>query len=125
VASRLSDGDAAWHLGHRTPRDQAIALGAGLTETLGGWLRALVPLYHLLAWTPDNDLIDANRALAEKMEARRRQAHSYGPGDRVRVLTGVFAGKNGRVESIDSKAQVKLRIGTMTVVLQGTDLTPA
>ncbi|MFC1611301.1 transcription termination/antitermination protein NusG, partial [Myxococcota bacterium] len=71
-----------------------------------------------------NDHIDMGRQLQEEKAQKRRQALGYNPGDKVRIISGVFAGKTGVVQNIDTKAQVKVQVGKMSLVVSGSDLTP-
>lgn len=114
-----------WVVGHSIAADEAIELGTDLPDLVARWLGVLVPIYRFAAWTRDNDFIEAGKAIKEEKEAKRRQATSYQKGDRVRVINGMFTGKNGVVESVDTKAKVRVRVGKMSVVVSGHDLVPA
>ena len=118
-----SDGPS-WLLGHHIPAAQATELGSELADHVGRWLGLLAPLYRFAAWSRDNDFIEANKQIQEEKAQKRRQATSYREGDKVRVVGGLFSGKIGVVESIDTKAQVKIRVGKMSVVVSGHDLLP-
>jgi hypothetical protein len=124
IGHRLGGDDPAWSVGGGLAAERAIALGAGLAEHVRTWLRGLVPIYRFLAWTKSNDHIDVNRQLQEEKVQKRRQALGLSPGDKVRLVAGVFAGKTGVVVEIDTKAQVKVQIGKMSIVVAGSDLTP-
>jgi hypothetical protein len=50
-------GEVWLHLLHETPREQAIAAGAGLARELAPRLAALAPFYRYAAWTPENDFV--------------------------------------------------------------------
>jgi transcription antitermination factor NusG len=82
-------------------------------------------VYRFCAWTRDNDLIDAGKQIQEEKAQKRRQATAFNPGDRVRFVSGLFTGKLGVVQETDTKAQVKVRVGKMSVVVAGSELTPA
>lgn len=86
---------------------------------------ALLPFYRFAAWSRDNDLIEAGKKIQEEKAQRRRQATHFTTGDKVRFIAGLFVGKLGVVQGIDTKAQVKVQVGTMSVVVAGGDLTPA
>lgn len=124
-AAELDHTEAAWQLGYTLGSAEAIALGAGLVETVATHVRTLAPVYRFLAWTRDNDHIEAQKQLQEEKQQKRRQATSFNAGDRVRIISGLFSGKIGVVQETDTKAQVKVRVGKMSVVVSGTDLTPA
>ena len=118
-------GESAFLLGHTLTAAEAIELGAELADHVRRWLGALTRHYRFLAWAKENDHINMGRQLQEEKAQKRRQALGYHPGDRVRIISGVFAGKIGVVQDIDTKAQVKVQVGKMSLVVNGTDLTPA
>jgi hypothetical protein len=124
-SKHLGEKDSAWIVGHSVQASEAIELGVDLADYVARWLGACIPIYRFLAWTRDNDHIDVVRQLAEDKAQKRRQATGFNPGDRVRIVSGLFAGKTGVVQDVDTKAQVKIRVGKMAVVVAGTDLTPA
>ncbi|MEK7703407.1 MAG: hypothetical protein AAB426_00500 [Myxococcota bacterium] len=121
----LGDKERAWQLGHAITAEDAIGLGVELADHIARWLGALAPVYRYVAWTRDNDHIDVTRQLHEEKIQKRKQASGYNVGDKVRIVSGLFSGKTGIVQDIDSRAQVRVRVGKMSVVVPGTDLTPA
>ncbi|MEE8410382.1 MAG: hypothetical protein V3T05_12300 [Myxococcota bacterium] len=125
MAGRLGQDDPAWLLGHSVPTDEAIQLGGDLADYVGRWLGVLTPCYRFVAWVPGNDRIGLGHEIAEQKAEKQRQALGYKSGDKVRIISGVFSGKIGVVQTIDAKAQVKVWVGTMAVVLSGNDLTLA
>jgi len=125
VAERLVEDERAFIAGHRVAAQEVIELGDELSDHVGRWLGVLAPVYRFAAWSRDNDFIEAGKQIQEEKAAKRRQATSYHKGDKVRIIGGLFAGKLGIVESIDTKAQVKVRVGKMSVVVSGHDLTSA
>jgi hypothetical protein len=125
LAGRLGPDDPVFSLGHEMAAAEAIELGEDLADHVGRWLGTLVPAYRFIAWVPSNDHIGAGKQLQEEKAEKRRQALGYKSGDKVRIISGVFAGKTGVVQTIDDKAQVKVQVGKMSVVLSGNDLTPA
>lgn len=118
-------GQNTWMVGHAVPVEDAVGLGADLPDLVGRWLGTLLPVYRFAAWSVDNDHIEATKQIKEEKEQARRQATAYKSGDKVRVIGGLFSGKLGVVESVDTKAQVKVRVGKMSVVIAGQDLAPA
>jgi hypothetical protein len=124
-ATRLGRDDPTWRLGHSLSAEEAIDLGKELADHVHRWLGAFTPHYRFIAWAKSNDHIDVNRQLQEEKAQKRRQALGYSPGDKVRIISGMFAGKIGIVQKIDTKAQVRVQVGKMSVVVPGTDLTAA
>jgi transcription antitermination factor NusG len=124
-AAALDQSDEPWQLGYALEPATATAAGEGLVSQVADRVRALVPVYRFLAWTRDNDQIEAQKQLQEEKKEKRRQAAHFNTGDKVRIMTGLFAGKTGVVMETDTKAQVKVRVGKMSVVVAGAELTPA
>jgi len=117
--------DKVWLLGHTLPAEEAIELGADVADHARRWLGALTPHYRFLAWAKNNDHINMGRQIQEEKAQKRRQALGHNAGDKVRIISGPFAGKTGVVQGIDTKAQVKVQVGKMSLVVNGSDLTPA
>ena len=122
---KLVPGQPTWQVYFSIPAEEVVARGTAIVDDVTLWLRALAPLYRFTAWTRDNDLIEAGKQLQEEKAQKRRQATAFHPGDRVRFVAGLFSGKLGVVQETDTKAQVKVRVGKMSVVVPGTDLTAA
>jgi hypothetical protein len=113
----LMPGQSRWlTVGKRFPRDQAIQLGRALAGHIERVLLAVLPIYRYIAWSPDNDHI----ALGERLRQRKTAAVCRGlrKNDTVRVTAGVFAGRTGVVQDIDSKGVVKVLIGSIPIRLE-------
>lgn len=115
----------AWQLGHALPKEHVVELGKDLPDYVARWLGALAPFYRFVAWTRDNDHIEAGKKIQEEKAQKRRQATNYNAGDKVRIISGMFSGKMGTVQEIDTKAQIRVLVGKMSVVVSGTDVVPA
>lgn len=122
----LNDTDeTSWSLGHRIEAADAITAGAGLSETIGTWLGALLPIYRYVAWTRENDFIEATKQIQEEKKEKRKQATGFTPGEKVRITGGLFSGKVGVVQEADAKAQVKVLVGKLSVMVASGDLAAA
>ena len=124
-AERMLTHPAAFLLGHTMKAEEVVALNKELADHVHRWIGLLAPLYRFTAWTRDNDLIEASKQIQEEKAQKRRQATNFTKGDRVRFIAGLFTGKLGVVQETDTKAQVKVLVGKMSVVVPGSDLTPA
>lgn len=113
-----------WIIGHAVNATEAQELGTELVDHVRRWLGALLPLYRFVAWSQKNDHIDATKKIQEEKAQKRRQAGSFVEGDQVRIVSGLFSGKRGTVQDIDTKAKVRVRVGKMSVVVSGKDLVP-
>jgi hypothetical protein len=125
LASRLEDAKLPWRLGKQFSRAEVLEADADIVGVFGTMLASLLPMYRYTAWTRDNDFIQASKQIQEEKAQKRKQATSYRKGDKVRVISGLFSGKVGVVQDVDAKAQVRVQVGKMSVVVPGTELVPA
>jgi len=124
-AQRVANSPEAWQIGHLVEADEAIGFGDDLPDHVGRWLGTFTPLYRFVAWSRDNDNIEVAKKIQEEKAEKRRKAVSFKKGDKVRIIAGLFSGKRGVVEAIDTKAKVKVRVGKMSVMVSGKELTAA
>ena len=124
MANQLLESKSSWLLGCSISREEVILQGAELKSTLAKTLKQLIPFYKYCTWSKDNDFIGAQKQIQEEKAEKRRQADSYSVGDRVRISSGLFSGKQGLVESIDTKSNIRVQVGNMSVVVPGTELIP-
>ena len=125
LAHQLADSFPAFQLGITYPKAQVLELQATLAQHLQAQLRSVLPAYRYIAWSRENDHIEAAKQIQEEKAQKRKAAVGFQNGDKVRIVSGLFAGKIGVVQGIDSKAQVKIQVGKMAVVVSGSDLRPA
>lgn len=141
-------GKPRWLMvGQHIDRTTAVALGRTIHDAIAGNLRALLPLYQRIAWTRDNDHIAMREQLDEPISARPKPAPSIPPApmppahvpdrveaarepigpdvsldlsknDQVRITSGVFAGRSGIIQEIDSKGLLKVLVGNIPVKLR-------
>ena len=76
-----TDGRSTW-IGWSVPRDVAVTHSAVLDEQLEDAIVALGPLYKLIAWAPDNDLVVLGQDVAEA-KAHASRAHEEAEKDRA------------------------------------------
>ncbi len=125
LSAALAERGGAFAIRRVWPRADALAAGASIVPPLAAGLEALEPLYRFCDWSRENDHTEVGARL-QKVEAEKQaKALAFEPGQQVRIVGGMFAGKTGRVEDIDAKAKVKVRVGTMSVMVSGRELTPA
>jgi len=89
----------------------------GLADELRGCLTELLPLLHFIGWSRDNDHLAMRKTLKE--EEVQRKSKGLSPGDRVRVVSGMFAGKSGVVEEVDARGDLKVRLGNIPMQMNG------
>jgi hypothetical protein len=82
-------------------------------------LDRLLPAFHFIAWTRDNDFVSVKETL--RQAAVDRRVGGLMRGDRVRIVRGVLSGKSGTVQDVGEKG-IKLLVGTMSVKVDGGDV---
>jgi hypothetical protein len=108
------------YVGRRFDRAGVIAAGAAFLDEARGALAALMPLYHYIAWSRDNDFVSIKEALQKEKQARRQRGLAQ--KDQVRIVRGMFAGKLGVVQEIDARGGLKILIGKMAVKIDADDV---
>jgi transcription antitermination factor NusG len=112
---------ARWfYVAEAIARADALAAGEAIGERVRSGLAALLPLYQFIAWTRENDHVSMREQLRERAETRKRRG--LVKNDRVRVITGMFAGRIGVVQEVDGKGAVKLLVGNIPVKLKAEDV---
>lgn len=110
-----------FYIGRQLPRSELLGLTPEETvEWVRERLRELVPIYRFIAWSRDNDFVSMRQVLdKEKTVKRQKGLHK---GDKVRVVRGMFTGKDGLVQEVDAKGQLKVLVGKMVVKLDAADV---
>ncbi len=108
------------YIGSRADRNEAIAAGPAFAEQTRASLLALLPLYHYIAWTRDNDFVSMRETLQQEKQARRQRG--LAKQDEVRIVRGMFAGKSGIVQDVDARGGLKVMIGKMAVKVAAEDV---
>ena len=83
-------------------------------------LELLLPIYRFIVWTRDNDFVSMAKVL-DKEKAVRRQ-RGFQKGDRVRIVRGMLAGKDGAVAEVDAKGLLKIIVGKMVIKIDASDV---
>lgn len=110
-----------FYIGIALPRSEAVALSA---DELADWVRdrlaELAPIYRFLAWSRDNDFVSMRQVLDKEKTVKRQRGLQK--GDRVRVIRGMLAGKDGTVQEVDAKGHLKVLVGKMVVKIDAADV---
>jgi hypothetical protein len=110
-----------FYVGKSLPRAEVVAYSP---DALCDWVRErlneLSPVYRSIAWSRENDYVSMRQVLDKEKEVRRQKG--LHKGDRIRVVRGVFSGKDGLVQEIDAKGQLKVLVGKMVVKLDAADV---
>lgn len=95
------------------PRADAKAAAAGLAGVARAELLRLLPLYHFIAWSRDNDFVSMREQLKQEKQAKRQKG--LVKNDRVRIVRGMFSGRVGVVQEVDAKGALRVIVGTVAV----------
>jgi hypothetical protein len=133
-------GRGGFWVGWRVARDVAVEHADLLEDQLADALVALAPIYRLVGWSRDNDLIarDRSRKPTPRPQANasiagsgagRSGGGSVEKGARVRVRSGPFADKVGTVSELDGRGALvmlgllssRFTLGELEPVVEGRD----
>lgn len=110
-----------FYIGVALPRSEAVALSADeLSAWVGERLTELAAIYRFLAWSRDNDFVSMRQVLDKEKTVKRQRGLQK--GDRVRVVRGMLAGKDGLVQEVDAKGHLKVLVGKMVVKIDAADV---
>jgi hypothetical protein len=108
------------YVGRAIPRDEALAAGTGITDEARRTLEALLPVYRFIAWSRDNDFVSIKEALQKEKQQKRQKGLTK--NDAVRIIRGMFAGKQGVVQEVDTKGGLRVLVGKVAVKLGAEDV---
>ncbi|MCS6915999.1 MAG: hypothetical protein RMK29_14335 [Myxococcales bacterium] len=94
--------------------------GAAVTRWVRQGLLMLLPVYHFIAWSRDNDFVSMRQVLDRQKVVKRQRG--LGKNDPVRIVRGVLAGKTGVVQEVDARGQLRVLVGKMTVKVDAADV---
>jgi hypothetical protein len=94
-----------------------------LLEALQATLQATLAFYQFTTWSRDNDHTAVGEKIRKEKSEQRKNATGLKLGDRVRISGGIFSGKLGVVQGVDTKANVKVQVGALAVTVPGDELT--
>jgi hypothetical protein len=110
-----------FYLGRSLPRAEAAALTA---EEQEAWVREqlawLLPVYRFIVWSRDNDFVSMRQVLDKEKTQRRQKGLSR--HDKVRIVRGMLAGKDGLIQEVDAKGQLKVLVGKLVVKVDAADV---
>jgi hypothetical protein len=97
----------------QVPRAAAVAAGVGIVEIARAELGALLPIYHFIAWSRDNDFVSMKEQIKQEKTVKRQKGLTK--NDKVKIVRGMFSGRTGVVQEIDAKGALKVLVGTVAV----------
>ena len=108
------------YIGRAIARDAALAAGAAVVDEARATLQALLPIYKFIAWSRDNDFVSIKEALQKEKQQKRQKG--LVKNDAVRIIRGMFAGKQGIVQEVDAKGGLRVLVGKVAVKLAAEDV---
>jgi hypothetical protein len=110
-----------FYVGRALPRAEAQALPpAGLAEWTQTALVQLLPIYHYIAWSRDNDFVSMRQVLDKEKVVKRQRG--FAKNDPVRIVRGVLAGSTGVIQEVDAKGHLKVLVGKLSVKVDAADV---
>lgn len=109
-----------FYVGRAIARGDALAAGTAVVDEARGALQALMPVYRFIAWSRDNDYLSMREALQKEKQQKRQKGLTK--NDAVRIIRGMFAGKQGVVQEVDAKGGLRVLVGKVAVKLDAEDV---
>jgi transcription antitermination factor NusG len=103
-------------------RDDPQLTSTDLLESIRNAFETLMPLYEFIAWRRENDYLEVQKQIAE--EKQKALSKGLSRGDRVRIIGGLWSGKQGSVQSTDARGKLKVLVGKITVTLEADEVVP-
>ncbi|MBI4509368.1 MAG: hypothetical protein HY698_07005 [Deltaproteobacteria bacterium] len=100
-------------VGRSLSREEAKSNGTEMVAVVRRELEALLPIFHFVAWSRENDFVLMREALKQEKQARKQKG--LAKNDKVRIVKGMLAGRVGVVQEIDAKGALKVLVGTVAV----------
>ncbi len=120
LIQRLPSADGWLEIRYSIPRTDPILSSDSFLEETDAKLTSALPVLAFITWRHDNDFLSIGDSLKQK--AVEKRSKGLVKGDRVKVVSGIFAGKTGEVQNVDAKGMLKVSIGQMAVKINSTDV---
>jgi hypothetical protein len=125
-ASEMPSSDRAFVVEVLVPRDEEILADEALIGTAAEYVALFHPLFTYLAWSPHNDHTKVAAVIEEVKVAQKKAAPGLKAGDRVVMMSGLFAGRAGYIAEIEiDKGKAKVMVGPVSVSCDVKDLKSA
>lgn len=102
-------------------RDEELLQSENLIATAEEYVAAFIPVFRFFAWSPENDHTEVTGAIEQEKAVREQATGSFSAGDRVVMMTGLFAGRAGYIAEIH-KGKAKVMVGPVSVSVDVNDL---
>lgn len=120
LLQRFSVSSSYLVVGRQYPRHEPTLRSVAVVEVIRDALVKLLPIFHFVAWTRENDFLSVRDELKKAQVARR--VHGVAEGDRVRIVKGILSGKAGVVQKVEQNGALRLRVGMMSVKVDGAEV---
>ncbi len=94
---------------------EARDLGPGLVQEMAGMFPPLLRFWEFVAWSRSNDRLNLSVALKKERREKAQKRTGLVPGDGVILVSGLLAGKEGTVVSVDHRGKVRLQMGRLSM----------
>jgi transcription antitermination factor NusG len=119
----LSAHETAWVAEAMLPRTEDILKEQALIGTVTEHIEAFLPLYRFVAWARDNEHRAVKQEIQKQIAKEEEKKRAlFEPGDRVTILSGLFAGRSGYLAELDAKGRAKVMVGPVSVSVDAKDL---
>jgi hypothetical protein len=108
------------YVGRAIARTDALAAAGAIVDEAKKTLQSLLPVYRFIAWSRDNDFVSIKEALQKEKQQKRQKG--LAKNDAVRIIRGMFAGKQGVVQEVDAKGGLRVLVGKVAVKLDAEDV---
>jgi hypothetical protein len=109
-----------FYVGRAIARADAFAAAGAIVDDARRTLQALMPIYRFIAWSRENDFLSIKEALQKEKQQKRQKG--LVKNDAVRIIRGMFAGKQGVVQEVDAKGGLRVLVGKVAVKLGAEDV---
>lgn len=118
----LREDSSAWVAEAMLPQAEEVLRSAAVIGTVTEHVEAFLPLYRFLAWARDNEHRGAKQEAQKQIAEEKKRPALFEPGDRVTILSGLFAGRSGYLAELDSKGRAKVMVGPVSVTVDAKDI---
>ena len=99
------------------PADKTVA-SAAFSTRVGEIFATLIDMWKFCIWKPTSNYLVSSKSVdgsSESVVIDDGSVVNFGKGSRVRLTAGLFAGRTGIVQDMDTKGNVKVLVGRVTV----------
>jgi len=106
-------------LAQRIDSGRVCQAGAALGEELSRFFSRLALVYRRFGWSRQNDRLGLGQKHKQQLAQAGGELRS---GERVRIISGLAAGKTAVIEEVDKRGTVRVRLGNISLSLKASDV---